>query len=693
MIRMEEGYTRRRFLRDASFAGGGAVLLLGCTAAPSQTGQDKSQGLTGTNEQLKGLPRLEGGQVITDPSQFPATFRESPVFAKLTADGKLPPVATRLGQDPLVIKPVHEIGKYGGVIRRGFLGTGDRQNPARFCAGPDSLLYWDYTWENVVGNIARSYELSDGDKVLTLHLRRGMRWSDGAPFTADDIVFWRDDVSLNDELEAGSPALLADGKVIRVEKVDAFTVRYTSAVPNSLLPRLMAGLTDIAGMAGNSFFGGGGYAPKHYLSKFHPKYTSAAQADKLAKDAGFDGWSTYFLFLTSWTKNPDLPVVTPWVVTRPINKPPFELAANPYSIWVDSAGNQLPYIHTITMGNADNLEVISLRTVAGEFDFQDRHLGVTSLPVLVQNQQRSNYTVHRAPCRDLDFGVRLNLAYDKDKYLGDLIRTADFRRALSLGVDRVQVNQAFFLGTSVPSATVPGDDSIYFPGPEWRQKWATHDPAQANALLDKIGLTKKDSSGFRLRADGKGKIRLDYQAIKAFSDFPGIGEMIKKQWEQIGIDLNVQTIASDLLVQRTLSGELMLSGHQVGTDDPFLLPDTFLPTVTGNYTGMIGIPYAKWFGSGGKQGVEPPAELKLKEGMDLYRQGLQATNSERIRIGKELYKLHADQVWTIGVVGFGLSSYGLYIANNKLHNVPGRILNTNHQKTPSNALPMTFFYA
>jgi peptide/nickel transport system substrate-binding protein len=689
---MEEGFTRRRFLRDASFAGGGTLLLLACTAAPQQSTQGNAK-IPNTNDQLKGLPTLEGGQVVTDQSQFPTTFHESPEFAKLTASGKLPAVADRLGQDPLVIKPAHEIGKYGGVLRRGFLGNGDRQNGARFCAGPDSLLYWDYKWENVVGNIAKAYELSDGDRVLTLHLRRGLKWSDGAPFTADDIIFWRADVSLNDELEGGSTGLVAGGKDVRVEKVDEFTVRFVSTVSNSLLPRLIAGVSDLGGMAGNSFFGGGGYAPKHYLSKFHPKYTSKAQADKLAKDAGFDGWGSYFIFLATWSKNPDLPVVTPWIVTRPINKPPWELAANPYSIWVDTAGNQLPYIHTITMASADNLEVINLRAVAGEFDFQDRHLGVTNLPVLVQNQQRSNYTVHRAPGRDLDFGVRFNLAYDKDKYLGDLIRTADFRRALSLGVDRDQINQAFFLGTSVPTATVPGDDSMYFPGPEWRVKWATHDPAQANQLLDKIGLTKKDSSGFRMRADGKGKIRLDYQAVKAFSDFPGIGEMIQKQWQQIGIDLNVQTIASDLIVQRTLAGEMMLSGHQVGTDDPFLLPDTFLPTVTGNYTGMIGIPYAKWFLSNGKQGVEPPEELKLQEGMALYRKGLQATAAERVQIGKDLYKLHADQVWTIGVVGFGLSSYGLYVASNKLRNVPGRILNTAHQKTPSNALPMTFFYA
>ncbi|HVQ92579.1 MAG TPA: ABC transporter substrate-binding protein [Mycobacteriales bacterium] len=643
---------------------------------------------------MAGLPVVEGGQVVTDRALFPTVFHESPEFAALTAAGRLPPVAARVGRDPLVVRPVHEVGRYGGGLRRGFIGTSDRQNGARFCAGPDSLLYWDFQWQHVVPNIAADFELSDGGRVLTLHLRRGLRWSDGVPFTADDIIFWREDVSLDAELGGGGTSLLAGGRQVRVEKVDTFTVRYLSAVPNSLLPRLLAGNTDIAGLAANGHFGGGGFAPKHYLSGFHPKYTSKARADRLARDAGFDGWASYFANRATWSKNPQLPSVTPWIVTRPINNPPWELTANPYSIWVDTAGNQLPYIHTITMSSADSLEIINLRAAAGEYDFQDRHLSVAGLPVLVQNQKRGSYTVHRAPTKELDFGVRLNLAYAKDTYLGDLIRTADFRRALSLGVDRSQINQAFFLGTSEPTATVPADDSPYFPGPDWRLKWAAHDPAQANALLDRIGLTARDSSGYRARADGRGRIRLDYQAVTAFADFPAIGEMIKKQWEQIGIDLNVATVTGELIVQRAIANELMLSGHQVGTDDPFLAADTFLPTIVANYTGMIGIPYAKWFASGGRDGTEPPPAVGLlKDAMRLYERGRQAaTDADRAALGQQLYRLHADQVWTIGVVGRGLSINGVYTARNTLRNIPGRMLNTNHQKTPSNALPMTFYY-
>jgi peptide/nickel transport system substrate-binding protein len=274
-----------------------------------------------------------------------------------------------------------------------------------------------------------------------------------------------------------------------------------------------------------------------------------------------------------------------------------------------------------------------------------------------------------------------------------VIRNVDFRRALSLAIDRNQINQVFFLGSSIPTATIPADDSRYYPGSDWRLKWARCNPGQANMLLDRIGLTARDRAGYRLRADRTDRIRLDYQALLAFIDYPALGEMIKRQWRKIGIDLTVQTVSAETIIERAVGNELMLSGHHVGTDDPFLAPETFLPTVLANYSGMIGVPYAKWFASGGRDGVEPPPPLALlTHAMSLYRQGLQAGEAARTRLGKQLYKLHADQVWSIGVVGFGLSVYGIYTASTKLGNVPAGMLNTNRQKTPSNALPMTFHY-
>jgi peptide/nickel transport system substrate-binding protein len=681
--------SRRRLLQNSTYAGVGAIILSSCS---SGGGSGAKQGAAGGANGA--LPPIEGAQVVLDPAQFPKQFTERPEFAQKVQAGQLPPVAERIGQDPLVLKPVHETGKYGGQIRRGFMGTTDYLSGASFCGGPDCLLYWDPQGEKVNPNIARSYKLSDGDKVLTLQLRRGMKWSDGKPFTADDIVFWREDINLHPELGVtGSPALRAGGKNVEVKKIDDYTVQFISSVPNSLLVELLASYDDVGGLSAAGRLYGGGYAPKHYLSKFHPKYTSMSEVNKAMKDAGFDNWAAYFKDRMSWESNPALPALTPWIVTRPISSPPWEFTANPYSIWVDDKGNQLPYVPKVTMSNTESPDVFNLRAVAGQYDFQDRNLTVANLPVLLRNQERSKYTVHRSPNDAMEFGIRINLAYTKDKTLGDLLRNVDFRRALSLGIDRNQLNNTYALGTSKPSATMASDGNKYSPGPQWRSKWATFDPAQANQLLDKVGLTKRDGSGFRVRPDGKGRILLDYQSVRGLADFVGMGEMIKRQWQKIGIDVNVQQVAPPLILQRSVANQVMLSGHIVGTEDPFLKPDTFLPTNTNNYPGMIGIPYAKWFASGGKSGVEPPKSLDLlKEAMSLYQQGLRTTEAQRIAIGKRLYELHADQVWSIGIFGFGLLVFGIYEANDRLGNVPGRIRNSLAKRSPNNLFAMTFYY-
>jgi len=677
-------HSRRVFLRNAVVVGGGVLFLGGCTSTAT------------TSSGKSGLGTIQGAQLVTDPAELPDKFKESPEFASLVAQGKLPPVAERIGKSPLVLKPLQNVGRYGGQLRRGVLGNSDTLNAARFCAGPDSLLYWDYLGQKVVPNIAQGFEFSDGNRVLTLHLRAGMKWSDGTPFTADDIIFWREDVNLNPTLGGGTSFLRINGAEVQVRKVNDLTVQYVSPKPNVLLTQYLAGWTDLAGMATAASFSllgaAGGVLPKHYLSKFLPKYSSEAAVNKTATDAGFDGWVPYFVSKATMHLNAELPVVSPWMVTRPINTPPFEFAANPYSIWVDNEGNQLPYIPQVTLSDAENLDVLGLRAAGGNYDFQDRGLGVTNLPVLMNNAQNRNFTVHRAPSNAMECGVRFNLAYNQDPELGSLIRIADFRRALSLGIDRQQINESFYLGSSKPSAVLPTDDSPYFPGSQWRTKWATHDVPQANALLDKIGLKAKDGAGYRLRRDGGGRIRLDITTNVSFVDFPAVSEMVKQQWISLGIDVNVQSVAGSLLVQRASANQLMLSVHSVGSADPFQDPSIFLPTALG-FPGMIGIPYVQWFQSGGRQGTAPPPELKLlNDAMDAYHRGLQASDAQRISIGKQLYQMHADQVWSAGILGFGLSIYGVYLANNKLRNVPTSIRNDQKVHTPSNAYPMTFYY-
>jgi peptide/nickel transport system substrate-binding protein len=344
------------------------------------------------------IGKLEGPEVMIDPARFPTTFNEAPQLTELVKAGKLPPVATRIGQDPLVIKPVHEIGKYGGTWRRGFTGPADFANGYRCCSGTDHILFWDHTGDKVVPNIAKGWEMSDGGRTLTLHLRRGMKWSDGQPFTADDFLFWFEDMYQNKELvPTPSSTMMTNGKPGELVKVDPYTVQFKFPDPYYLLPDVLAGTTHLGGQAWQGLYGMGGYAPAHYLKQFHPKYVAREELDKKIKEVKFDNWVVLFKFKNDWALNPDLPVVTPWKTTTPINTPTWTLERNPYSIWVDTAGNQLPYIDKVVMTLAENLEVLNLRAIAGEYDFQERHVDLGKVPVFLDNQQRGGYKLYLDP--------------------------------------------------------------------------------------------------------------------------------------------------------------------------------------------------------------------------------------------------------------------------------------------------------
>ena len=174
-----------------------------------------------------------------------------------------------------------------------------------------------------------------------------------------------------------------------------------------------------------------------------------ADIDAKAKAAGFDGWFAQFKNKVSWSLNPDLPAITPWKTVNPINTPNWTLERNPYSIWVDTDGNQLPYIDKVSLTLGENLEVINLKAIAGEFDEQARHIDIGKLPVLLENQKKGNYKlVLDTADFGADCGLKFNLSYEGDAEIGKWFRTVDFRRALALGVDRDQINETFWLGAA-----------------------------------------------------------------------------------------------------------------------------------------------------------------------------------------------------------------------------------------------------
>src|SRR5215831_3763363 len=469
-----------------------ALLRLGALAIPASQlplGGIRSAVAQGTKLGALLIGKLEGAEVVTDPALAPKSFKEAPQLAELVKAGKLPPVEQRIGQDPLVIKPLREIGKYGGTWRRGFTGPFDTSNGHRV-AQNDKLLYYDYTGTKLVPNIARGWEVSADGQVTTLLLRRGMRWSDGQPFTADDFIFWYQDVYLNKDLvPTPLSVMMVGGKPLIMEKVDASTVRFVSPEPYYALPIVLASVWGIGHHARFGRSALGGFAPAHYIKQFLPKYASMDELTKKATEVGVDSWVTLFKNRNDACRNADLPVVTPWKTVTPITTPTWTLERNPYSVWVDTDGNQLPYIDRVRMTLGENLEVINLRAIAGEYDSQARHIDISKLPVLLENQQRGGYRVYLDPSdQGADVGLFCNQSYEKDAEVAKWLSTREFRIALSHGIDRAQINETFVLGLGQTGSGAPGDRTPYFPGPEYRNLHTAYDVKKANEMLDKLGL-------------------------------------------------------------------------------------------------------------------------------------------------------------------------------------------------------------
>jgi peptide/nickel transport system substrate-binding protein len=667
-----------------------AVVALGPGSATAQQASPPKLGAS-----LIG--KLEGPTIVLDVKTYPSKFSEAPMLAEQVKAGKLPAVDKRLPESSqlFVIKPLREIGKYGGNWRRAFTGPADHENGNRINSA-DKILTFDYTGTKIMPSLARDWKVSDDGKTTTIYLRKGARWSDGTPFTANDFMFWYEDIYLNKNI-VPTPffEFQIDGKDGKMRKIDDYTVAFEFPEPYAFFVYQLAGSTGIgAGFATRGAFQnwGGAYAPAHYLKQFLPKYSSEDAVNKKAKELGFDNWVSLLRNRYSWALNPDLPVMTPWRTVSPINTPTWAMERNPYFWAVDTAGNQLPYIDRITMTLAENAEVANLRAIAGEYDLQERHMHLSKLPVFLENQKKGNYTVHLDPgLNGSDVALHIGMAYDADPEIGKLLRNKDFRHALALGIDRDQINEAFWLGVGTAGSVAPAPDTIYSPGAEWNKKWAVLDLKQANELLDKVGLAKKDGEGYRLRGDGKGRVRLEMVTVGGqFVPFTQVGEMIKQQWKKIGIDVDIKELERNLAFTRDNNNEnQIITWANDGSEVLFLFPRHALPVDAAE--AHMGMAYAKWYASKGASGKKPD-DPEMLRAYDLFRASFGAKEDERTKNAKELWKIIVEQTWSIGTVGQSPAFMGVRIVKNNMGNIPDRQTNAQHVRTPYSSQPVTFYF-
>ena len=647
----------------------------------TQRGSYRRRGLD-RRDMLKGLAGATALSALPHAA-FAQAAKEAPALAKLAADGKLPPLAERISANPLVIK-VEKVGRYGGSLRRGLRGSSDHNGILRM-VGNQGLVRWNLAFTEVLPNVADKWEVNPDSTEFTFYLRKGMKWSDGKPFTADDVVFSIEDCAKNTELYKSAPsAIVIDNKSCTATKVDETTVKFTFASPYALFLEQMA--TPL-GQYPTLF-------AKHYCSQFHPKYNSGI-AD-LVKAANLSDWGTLFrnkcgdIEIPSRWGNVDKPTLDPWVVKEAYTGGATRVVMerNPYFWQVDTAGNQLPYIDRLTFNISQDVESLMLDAISGRLDIQERHLDtLQNKPTLSQNMQKGGYRlIELISSSSQQVQIYLNMTH-KDAKVREMFANKEFRKALSLGMNRKEIIDLVYLGQSQPHQTGPR------PGHPWyhaglSEQFTDHDPAQANAILDKLGYAKKDGSGIRLRPDGQ-KVFFAIDVIPTlYPDEVDALELVKRHWAEIGVDIKVNTIERALYYTRGDNND-----HDAavwpgpGGLDPMLDPrDYFAQHTQGS---RYAIPWAQWYVSGGKDGQEPPESQKQR--MKLFDQARATADlQKRAALMKQVFDLTADAFETVGIC-LAVNAFG--ICKNNLQNVPARYPNAWTWPNPGPALPQQFFFA
>ncbi len=632
-------------------------------------------------------------------------YRESPILTAVVGQGALPPVQERLPRTPLLVQPVESIGRYGGVWRMGMVGNGDGLLLYR-SFGYEHLVRWDPGWKRVIPNIALSFEVNDTATEFTFRLRPGMRWSDGHPFTAEDILFWYEDVLSNPDLAPRHKHWMMSGdRMGRVVALDPQTVRFIFAAPNSLFLARMASAYDTKGPTD---------FPKHALARFHPRYNPEGIAAEVAA-AGVANAAELFRLkshIDHYVSTPEallrrpvpagvsalraepIPTLAPWVMDRweagqrEAGEPArFIAIRNPFYWKVDPAGNQLPYIDEVVIQQVSGPEDLRILVVSGRIDFQARNIAIgvprESLPETLKGGGYRSFELLSAENNTLPLG--LNLTHP-DPAKRALFASRDFRVALSEAIDRKAIIDQVFGGQGLPYQPAPRPESGFYHERLARQH-LSHNPAAANARLDAIGLAARDSSGFRLRPDGQ---RAGF-TVTVRRDRPPLVKgvrLLAEQWAELGLDVRVKTVdKNELNALRDAVDFDMTTTATDGGIDPLIEPHGYMPQTDDS---IFGIAWVHWIQkrAGTLAEVPPPAQASQ---LALYDRLQATTDPEAQRqLMRRILDIAADEFLLIGV-SLPASSYGLM--RDTLRNVPPFLVDSWVYPTPGPVNPFQFYFA
>jgi len=613
--------------------------------------------------------------IVEKPVAF-LKFGEAPILAQKVSAGKLEPVGQRLPEEPLVM-PAQEIGKYGGTMRRAFKGPSDWPNYIR--VSRTGLVRLSTDGSTIIPYIAKGWEATEEGRVWTFSLRKGMKWSDGAPFSADDFLFHFEDVILNDDLNPNRPSQLSvGGEFAKFEKVDDYTIRYTFTKSNYIFPTTVSQMDYGFPVMTNMLF-----TPAHYMKQFHIKYNP--NADTLAKEQGFDSWTSLYKHKFDQAVNPEMPDVRPWILTNKHSAQKLIAERNPYYLAVDREGNQLPYVDRMTFTQFESAESLTLRAISGEIDFQGRHIAISDLTVLKENEAKGGYEVRLWPSDAPDATIIFNQSWQGPE--AEYLQDKKFRQALSIAMDRNEINEISAMGLGVPRQLVPPSSHDHYPGDDYAFRYIEYDPDLANQWLDEI-LPNKDSDGFRLMSNGERLVVVVTTSTEIFGPIADMVEQVARYWETVGVKTSVDLVARSLLQTRNEANEAMVLGFSLGRlSTIFATPDETAPTLPRFYMGPA---FGRWVFTSGREGIEPPEHFKNL--LALHEKGVTVPPEESALIGQEIFRIHAENLWATVITGTSPMSSGVMIVNANLRNVPEFAGNSWNWRHPSTAFPETFFY-
>ena len=634
---------RRTFLKLSAMAVAG-VTLEACTRQPPTPTTAPARPTT---------VATAAPQPTAPPTAAPlAKFNEAPMLADLVKAGKLPPVEQRLPPQPQVIKPVQEVGQYGGTMRVAIGNANQLFGDPQSVIGTECILRIDRDFNSITGGLCESWEFSKDATEQILHLRKGLKWSDGAPFTTEDCLFDWEDCKLNKDLNpAGPPSAWrvgSDRTPMKMQALDPYTLKLTFAAPYPLV------ILHQAFYSGCQY--GGLFAPKHYGKQFHAKYADAAALDKLVKDAKFERWTQLFaskmLVGSTIPSQVGLPGMTAFI--RTADDPDHHTyERNPYYWKVDTAGNQLPYFDKVIVYIIPDKELLTTRLISGELDFAGHSTYLKNMQLYKKAQTEGKVKIYLWDSTLVSAVLIYPNLTTKDRELREFFQRKNVRYALSLAINRREINDVVHFGLGEPRQAALWPKSIYYQkGDEGH--YAEYDKAKANQLLDQEGYTKRDAQGYRLFPSGK-RIAWTVEFDPEQADIPPTLELCIQYWKDIGIELSIKPLNRQLLNQRFLANDLPMTTWQgdIGSDVVFpLSPKIMHGNSEANALGWARA-WEAWMTQKGQfpdMEEEPPDWAKAQY-TDWTQFHSTLDEKERIRIMRRLFDRFYEYLPCFGTVG------------------------------------------